>query len=146
VDGFCASHHPEGFIPAGHLGPLSGRLADWADTAARYAGVPYLWGGRSADGIDCSGLVQVALGLAGHPVPRDSPDQAREIGTGLPADSALKRGDLVFLPGHVAIMLDGEHAVHASSDPMAVVIEPIAAIAARITAREGAGITGVRRP
>jgi cell wall-associated NlpC family hydrolase len=79
-------------------------------------------------------------------VPRDSPDQAREIGTGLPADSALKRGDLVFLPGHVAIMLDGERAVHASSDPMAVVIEPIAAIAARITAREGAGITGVRRP
>lgn len=143
---FARLVRPAGYVPSCHIAPIGQTVPDWAATAAAFVGVPYLWGGRSADGIDCSGLVQIALALAGIASPRDTPEQSRDLGRAVSRHSALRRGDLVFMPGHVAIMQDGERAVSASSDPMVTLIEPVARLAARVSAREGAGITGVRRP
>lgn len=134
-----------GWIASVALSPVDQWAPDWADTALRFVGVPYLWGGRSSLGLDCSGLVQVSLAAAGITVPRDSGDQARVAGQPIDPASGLTRGDLVFFPGHVAIMTDDIACVNASSDPMAVVVEPLADLAARLERREGNGILGARR-
>ena len=132
------------------LAPLGVAAADWAGTAAGCLGVPYLWGGRSADGFDCSGLVQVALQAAGFSgVPRDS-DQQEAAGPGAPIDPAdgLRRGDVVFFPDHVGVMADAERLVHATAAVMAVTVEPLSQVAARVAAEDpaGRGVTLVRRP
>lgn len=138
-----------GYVPVQHVAPLSGRSADFAGTAERFLGAPYLWGGRTAAGIDCSGLVQVALDLAGLPVLRDSADQAATIGEDLgrdPENVGLARGDLVFFPGHVGIMLDEARLLHANATVhMAVGIEPLADVRNRIRRDEGGDITAIRR-
>ena len=120
---------------------------DPVDVALRFLGVPYLWGGRSSLGLDCSGLVQIALAQAGVPAPRDAYMQEAALGT--PVDQAsgdpLRRGDLVFFPGHVGIMADDRTLLHANITAMAVTLDPLADIAARVEAAEGRGITAVRR-
>ena len=119
-----------GFIHRRHvtrLGPASGDPVAWAE---RLVGTPYLWGGRSACGIDCSGLVQLSLGMAGTAAPRDSGPQ-RALGTQIDPDR-LARGDLVFVPGHVGMMIDGSQILHANAHWMAVVIEPLADMIARL--------------
>ncbi len=135
-----------GWIANTALAPVDQTSPDWAGTAMRFVGVPYLWGGRSSLGIDCSGLVQVSLAGAGIAVPRDSVDQAQTVGHAIDRAGGLRRGDLVFLPGHVAIMVDGDRCVNASSDPMAVLVEPLLDLAARLERREGRGVIGARRP
>ncbi len=113
--------------------------ADFVAVAERFLGTPYLWGGRTSIGLDCSGLVQLSLMAAGHTAPRDTDLQATMIGE--PVEGATRhRGDLVFWGGHVGIMIDGEYMVHASGFQMAVVIEPLADALARIGA-----VTTVRR-
>ncbi len=121
-----------GFVPARHLAPLDAPAADWVAEAERFLGVPYLWGGRSWHGIDCSGLVQVALQAAGMPCPRDSDMQAAALGQTLPAGTAPRRGDLVFWKGHVGILLDGVRMLHANGCAMAVTVEDLEAAKARI--------------
>src|SRR5690606_23632044 len=118
---------------------------DIAATAMRLLGAPYLWGGRTARGVDCSGLVQLALAEAGIPALRDTGMQATTVGAALPPDAPLRRGDLVFLPGHVGLMIDGEQLVHANATTMCVTVEPLAAVLARDEATGGRGISGVRR-
>ena len=140
-----------GWMFAGHLVPLDRPAADFVETALRFMGTPYLWGGRSSLGIDCSGLVQIALAAAGLKVPRDSDMQRSETGVPLgpvPADGAgleFRRGDIVFFPGHVGIMLDGERLVHATAYVMAVTIEPLAAVISRTDPTRGGGLLAVRR-
>lgn len=133
------------FVPMGQLVPLDRPEPDFVAVAGGWLGVPYLWGGRSADGLDCSALVQLALACAGHPAPRDSDMQAAWLGTALPPDAPLRRGDLVFWTGHVGIMEDAATLLHANAHHMTTVREPLAAAEARILAAGGGAITVRKR-
>jgi cell wall-associated NlpC family hydrolase len=135
------------YVPAAHLARLDHFEPDFVAVAERFLGVPYLWGGKTALGLDCSGLVQVALTACGVSCPRDSDMQEQALGA--PAQSNadyvdLQRGDFVFWSGHVAIVRDGASLIHANAFHMAVVIEPIADAVSRIHAA-GSDITSVRR-
>ncbi|MGB3625964.1 MAG: NlpC/P60 family protein [Henriciella sp.] len=132
------------FVPAAHLEKGSIGV-DAADIALRFLGVPYLWGGRSAAGIDCSGLVQAAFSALGEDAPRDTDMQEAWLGAELSQEAASRRGDLVFWAGHVGIMTDETHLVHANATHMAVVEEPLADAVARIAAAGSGDITSRRR-
>ena len=123
-----------GFVPRAHLAPLDRSASDWVAEAERLLGTPYLWGGNSAFGIDCSGLVQAALAACGLPCPGDSDLQERALGRTLPAGTAPRRGDLLFWKGHVALVAAPDLLVHANVHAMAVAHEPLAAAVARIKA------------
>ncbi|HEY1978450.1 MAG TPA: NlpC/P60 family protein [Xanthobacteraceae bacterium] len=132
-----------GYLPAAHVTPAGDHESDFVAVAERFVGTPYLWGGKTSLGIDCSGLVQTALTACGIACPRDSDMQ--EQGLGMAAEvSSLKRGDLVFWKGHVAIACDAASLLHANAFHMAVTIEPIAEAIARIRAA-GNEVTSVRR-
>ena len=118
--------------------------ADFVAVAERFVGAGYLWGGREADGLDCSGLVQQAMFACGRSCPRDT-DQQQVLGAPVEAE-ALRRGDLVFWPGHVAIMLDRRRIVHASGHHGAVVVESLAGAITRIVAAGAGRPTAHRRP
>ena len=135
-----------GWIFAGHLAPLGETVADHAETALAFLGTPYLWGGRSSLGLDCSALVQIALARAGVFALRDTHMQEEVLGAPLAETAGIARGDLLFLPDHVAIALDPETVVHATALHMAVAIEPLAQLEARSRESNGRGVTGVRRP
>jgi cell wall-associated NlpC family hydrolase len=136
---------PAGYVPARHLAPVDTLAPDFVAVAERFLGVPYLWGGKTSLGIDCSGLVQVALTAAGIVCPRDSDMQERALGEAVDADIArLRRGDLVFWKGHVAIVRDADTLLHANAFHMAVAAEPIADAVARIAA-DGGAIRTVKR-
>lgn len=125
---------PEGFVFAGHAVPLDAREADFVEVAARFLGTPYLWGGRSAFGVDCSGLVQTALAACGMDCPRDSDMQERALGAPVPLDGPFMRGDLLFWPGHVAIVEAPQSLLHANAFHMMVAREPLEPALARIAA------------
>jgi hypothetical protein len=132
-----------GFVPKGHLVPLDANEPDFVAVAERFAGVPYLWGGKSTLGLDCSGLVQVALTACGVKCPRDSDMQEKSLGK--PASLAgLQSGDLIFWKGHVAIARGRNSMIHANAFHMSVTIEPVADGLARIGAT-GSQVTSVRR-
>src|SRR5690625_3917924 len=122
-----------GWISMEHLVTRDRLEPDFAVTACRFIGVPYLWGGRSSAGLDCSALVQLSLAAAGIYLPRDSDQQEQSslAGEELPPDAPRRRGDLLFWPGHVAIALDGEKLVNATGGPMLVVEEAFAELDAR---------------
>jgi cell wall-associated NlpC family hydrolase len=134
-----------GHVPAAHLAPLDRNETDFVAVAERFLGTPYLWGGKTALGLDCSGLVQVALAACGLSCPRDSDMQEEALGTAVAADpSALLRGDLIFWKGHVAIVRGRDSLLHANAHHMAVAIEPVAQAVARIR-DAGSEITSIRR-
>jgi cell wall-associated NlpC family hydrolase len=137
---------PEGHIPAGHLRPLAQPEADPVTVAERLLGTPYLWGGNSRDGIDCSGLVQLAHALCGRSCAADSDLQRAEFGDFLPEGTAPQRGDLFFWKGHVAMACDAERMIHANGHTMSVAYEPIAAALARIAAAGEGAYYGMKRP
>jgi len=132
-----------GFLPARHLAPLATVEPDFVAVAERFVGVPYLWGGKTTLGLDCSGLVQVALYACGIKCPRDSDMQEKALGQPI-ALAGLQRGDLIFWKGHVAIALGRNSMIHANAFHMAVAIEPVAEALARIGATE-TQVTSVRR-
>lgn len=137
-----------GFVTTRHIAEVGRNVRDYVEVAERFVGVPYLWGGRTRIGIDCSGLVQMAMFAAGLEAPRDSDMQQAEIGSTVlvPASlDGLLRGDLVFWPGHVGIMVDGVLMVHANAHHMAVVTETLPEAASRI-AKAGSTIAVVKRP
>ena len=121
-----------GWVHRRHVAPLAERTPDPVTMAERLVGTPYLWGGRAGDGLDCSGLVQLSLGFAGIAAPRDSDQQQAALGTPLPDIASLRRGDLVFVPSHVAMMVDETRIIHANAHWMAVTIEPLADMLARL--------------
>jgi cell wall-associated NlpC family hydrolase len=132
-----------GYVPARHLVPLDAAAADFVAVAERFTGVPYLWGGKTSLGIDCSGLVQVSLTACGTECPRDS-DMQRALGTAVAPDEALQRGDLVFWAGHVGMMRDAATLLHANAFHMAVTSEPIVEAIARIRAA-GNEVAAIKR-
>ncbi len=135
-------HH----LPRLHLGALDANASDFVAVAERFVGTPYLWGGKSIFGIDCSGLVQVSLTSAGTGCPRDSDMQCDGLGRALSAAEAqhLKRGDLIFWKGHVAIARDADTIVHANAHHMATVIENTKEAIARIKAG-GSEVMAIKR-
>lgn len=133
---------PLGFIPKSHLRPLTMPLTDPVAAASLHFNVPYLWGGNSTAGIDCSGLVQAALLACDIPCPADS-DMQIALGQDTPA--LPRRGDLVFWKGHVAIMVDDETLIHANAHHMAVRYEPLNAARLRIAAQGDGEIIAIRR-
>ncbi|AZU03260.1 NLP/P60 protein [Glycocaulis alkaliphilus] len=140
----------QGWVFTGHLTALDASEPDWVAVAERFLHSPYLWGGKESLGLDCSGLIQVSMEAAGIRIPRDSGDQeawAKERWSKVPvADSlaGLQRGDLVFWPGHVGIMTDAVHMLHANAFHMATALEPLHLAAARI-ARHHAPMSGIFR-
>lgn len=135
-----------GFVYASHLVPIAHRVPDFVTVAEGFVGAPYLWGGRTSVGLDCSGLVQLSAATAGHALPRDADMQEAEAGA--PVDwrggADLQRGDLIFWEGHVGIMTSPDMFLHANAYHMAVEHEPFEEACRRIK-DAGFEVTGVRR-
>jgi cell wall-associated NlpC family hydrolase len=143
-DGF-SSLAQGGFVVSRHLVGIDHCADDPAAQALMMLGAPYLWGGRSSLGMDCSGLVQLALQACAIACPRDSDQQERALGSTVGQDSDLQRNDLVFWKGHVGIMLDADILLHANGHHMACIAEPLAEARARILAKTGHDISAIKR-
>jgi cell wall-associated NlpC family hydrolase len=148
IEGEYAKLATGGYVHAVHLAGLDHREPDFVAVAERFVGTPYLWGGRTSLGIDCSGLTQTALAAAGIAAPRDSDMLEKETGTPValaPDLGGLQRGDLVFWKGHVGIMLDAQRLIHANGYTMMTSVEPLAVAEERIRTKSYGPITSVKR-
>ena len=130
-------------IPEVYVTPIKSNSADFVTVAEQFLRVPYLWGGKTSLGLDCSGLVQISLQASGFSCPRDSDMQELVLGK-ISSMSSLRRGDLLFWKGHVAIACDSETLLHANGHHMMVASEPVADAIARIKAA-GNLVTAVKR-
>jgi cell wall-associated NlpC family hydrolase len=145
-DGFAVTA-AGGFLPAQHVSAIDTTEPDFVAVAQRFVGAPYLWGGKTSLGLDCSGLVQIALTAAGIPCSRDSDMQEAALGSTVAWQgdpSALRRGDLLFWKGHVAIVSGAATLLHANAHHMAVALEPIETAIARVKGT-GSDLTSVKR-
>jgi cell wall-associated NlpC family hydrolase len=134
-----------GYVYFGHIAGVGSHVvADWVGVAEGFVGAPYVWGGKTFAGLDCSGLIQTALEAAGIRAPRDTDLMEAALGTPISIDGPLQRGDLVFWKGHMGAMLDGVCLLHASGSAMQVVIEDFASARARILG-EGLPVRTIKR-
>jgi cell wall-associated NlpC family hydrolase len=133
------------YVFGGHIAPLDDHVSDWVSIAEQFVGIPYVWGGKSSAGIDCSGLVQTALNAGGIKSPRDTDMMEAQLGTSIRLDAQLQRGDLIFWKGHVGLMLDGARLIHANGYFMQVSIEPLALVRERTLAKESVPVRTIKR-
>ncbi|MCI0466320.1 MAG: C40 family peptidase [Beijerinckiaceae bacterium] len=148
VDGAFAQIGANAFVIADHLRPYGEREKDFVAIAERFLHAPYLWGGKTSLGIDCSGLVQVALDAAGIAAPRDTDMQEEALGAPAAINAeltGLRRGDLVFWRGHVGIMRDETTLLHANAHHMLVTSEPLREVRDRVFAKTSRQITAIKR-
>ena len=131
------------WVPLQHVRPIDELETDPASVALRLLHTPYVWGGNTSTGIDCSGMTQLSLELCGVPCPRDSDQQEASFEA---VEGSYQRGDLVFWKGHVGMLLDADTLIHANAHHMAVAIEPLDEAIARIAKREFGEVTKVARP
>lgn len=124
------------WIAEAQIAAVESDVKDWVAVAEMFEGVPYVWGGRSSWGLDCSALVQLSRQAAGFDCPRDSDMQRDALGTDLAPDAPLQRGDLIFWKGHVGIMRNARSLLHANAHHMAVAPEALARAVKRIAAGE----------
>ena len=143
-EGAFAALNPGGFTPYAALTGADVKDPLWVSTAERFIGAPYLWGGRTPAGFDCSGLVQIAMQAAGMTCPRDSDQQMAAIGRDVAAKE-LRRGDLVFWKGHVGVMTSPSTLLHANAHHMEVASEPFETAKARIGAKEFGEVIAIKR-
>jgi cell wall-associated NlpC family hydrolase len=131
------------YVFAKHVKPLNEFESDFVSAAEKFLDVPYYWGGKTAQGLDCSGLVQTSLEACGISSPRDTDMQETQLGQNLLINDldGLRRGDLVFWKGHVGIMADQKTLLHANGYHMMTVKEPLADAVTRIADP----ITSIRR-
>jgi cell wall-associated NlpC family hydrolase len=137
-----------GWVPARHLVEAGSFESDPVAVAARLTGSPYVWGGRSSLGLDCSALVQLALARCGVAAPRDSDMQEAVLGKPVAFDgdeSVLRHGDLVFWKGHVGIFAAPDRFLHANARDMAVATAPFAEVVRYIEEAEKLSVKAVRR-
>jgi cell wall-associated NlpC family hydrolase len=147
-DGEWARIGPAAFVFAAHLEPPGACAADFVAVTERFVGTPYLWGGKTSLGLDCSGLIQLSLAAAGIEAPRDTDMQERALGRPIELRSdlsGLERGDLIFWKGHMGVMLDPERLLHANGHHMAVAVEPLREAEARIRLKSFGPIVAVKR-
>lgn len=144
IEGEFARLHDGGFVFSRHLEPISLVVEDWVSVAESFLNAPYLWGGKTWVGLDCSGLVQAALQAGGHEAPRDS-DMLQIFANEDVSGQPRARGDLVFWRGHVGLMRDAETLLHANGHFMQTTSEPLAIATARIRATGGGEIIALRR-
>ncbi len=137
-----------GFVFAKHLAELGTPEQDFVAVAERMSGAPYLWGGKTPAGVDCSGLVQSSLAACGIAAPRDTDMQVKALGEALPISddlAHLQRGDLIFWKGHVGIMRDADTLLHANGHHMLVASEPLKIARERIARNSFGAITAIKR-
>ncbi len=135
----------DGYLHLRHVRDADHISSDPVSVAEQFLGAPYLWGGRGAGGIDCSGLVQLALGMAGIACPRDTDLQRMALGEDIGEGEALRRGDLVFFPGHVGLMTDSSNMIHANAFWMNVSIEPLDDVVDRLRPKYDTPVLARRR-
>jgi cell wall-associated NlpC family hydrolase len=148
ISGEFAEIASGGFVYARHIVPIGDVTPDFVTTAECFLNVPYLWGGRTSLGLDCSALVQLSLAASGRRAPRDSDMMEQELGEGLPESHGtprLRRGDLIFWKGHVGIMRDERMVLHANGHHMSVVSEDLDTARNRILAAGAGPITSIKR-
>ncbi len=133
------------YLPARHAAPLDEIVSDFVTVLERFEGIPYLWGGNSVWGMDCSGAVQLALNASGQACPRDTDMQENTLGKWLKPDAGLRRGDLVFWRGHIAVMTSNTLLIHANAHHMAVKIEPLSVALSRIKTAGGGAVSCFKR-
>ncbi len=134
-----------GFVWREHLAGLEHAEPDFVAVAERFLHAPYLWGGKTSSGLDCSGLIQIALHASGLAAPRDTDMMEKALGAPIDLAAGLRRGDIVFWKGHVGVMRDADSLLHANGHHMLVVSEPLTVARERIAAKTGADVSSVRR-
>jgi cell wall-associated NlpC family hydrolase len=132
-----------GFVSYRHLVPLSERATDFVTVAESFLHVPYVWGGKTVAGLDCSGLIQTSLQAAGISAPRDTDMMEKALGLAIDRKE-IQRGDLVFWKGHMGVMLNAKRLLHANAFHMEVFAEDLDQAIARIEKSAGP-VTSIRR-